>query len=478
VAHARPIWVVAAATVLLTAMLVVAAPALAATTEYVKYYVVAASYQGTPENLAEIAGRFLGASSRAGEILDLNTGRRQPDGGTVTASGRLHTGWSLILPWDAVGSGVRYGTLPTTMPAATTRPTPPAGPATPTPSASPRGGCAAPPVPAATSDWAANRVNAASAWTQTRGRGVLVAVVDSGVDSAASQLGDHLAPGADIVTGTGTGEVDCLGSGTAMAAIVAAPPAGVAPEAMVMPVRVVGTAPRARPEDVATGIEVATSAGAGVIAVGTSADPHDPAIAGAITTATMHDVAVVVGASTGPPASGVLRVGAVDSGNRMPGRYPAAAVDVVAPGVDVAVLGRARSGPQYAVAYVAGEVALVRSAYPTLTAAEAAHRVLATAQSTGTGVAMIDPGQAVERALPEEAHPLTTPAPPASAGTGNGHLVLIVVGALALVAVVVVLFRLRRPAGGHGTDQPAVPEAARSLTGAGIVRSAQPGPDG
>jgi hypothetical protein len=58
-----------------------------------KYYKVAASYQGGPENLAEIADRFLGGSGRSPEIFDLNAGRRQPDGGALTDPNKLHAGW-------------------------------------------------------------------------------------------------------------------------------------------------------------------------------------------------------------------------------------------------------------------------------------------------------------------------------------------------------------------------------------------------
>ncbi|HWB34870.1 MAG TPA: hypothetical protein VHA75_02490, partial [Rugosimonospora sp.] len=114
----------------LSAALGVAAPAQATPTPaptptYVKYYVVAAAYQGQPETLSEIAGRFLGSATRAGEIFSRNAGIRQADGGTLTDPAVLHAGWVLLLPWDAVGPEVRYGFPPTTVPApspATTTP--------------------------------------------------------------------------------------------------------------------------------------------------------------------------------------------------------------------------------------------------------------------------------------------------------------------------------------------------------------------
>ena len=94
-----------------------AARAVAA--DSVKYYAVAASFAGKPENLSEIALRFLGDAARSNEIFDLNVGRKQPDGGALSNPDSLHQGWFLILAWDAVGDGVRYGELPTSVPVQT-----------------------------------------------------------------------------------------------------------------------------------------------------------------------------------------------------------------------------------------------------------------------------------------------------------------------------------------------------------------------
>ncbi|WMF04496.1 hypothetical protein [Micromonospora robiginosa] len=92
------------------------------TEPYVKYYQVTARYQGQPENLTEIARRFLGSGERSAEIYQLNTGRVQPDGARLTDPAELRAGWYLVLPWDAAGDGVEYGQLPTP---AGRRPAPP-----------------------------------------------------------------------------------------------------------------------------------------------------------------------------------------------------------------------------------------------------------------------------------------------------------------------------------------------------------------
>jgi hypothetical protein len=118
---------------------------------------------------------------------------------------------------------------------------------------------------------------------------------------------DRVAGGADVTTGTGRGNADCLGSGTGMAGIIAAGsgaddgPIGIAPEATILPIRVVTTAPDAKAADAATAVEVAVSAGAKVIALGSYVDLTAPAVAAAVGVALGHDVLVV--AAHPPPAA-------------------------------------------------------------------------------------------------------------------------------------------------------------------------------
>jgi hypothetical protein len=103
--------------------------------EKVKYYVMKASPDGEPEFLFQIAERYLGDGNRYKEIFELNKGRVQPDGGTLTDEETVLPGWVMQLPDDAEGEGIEVGVLPT-------------GPAAGTPSgdASPDGS-AAPSVP-------------------------------------------------------------------------------------------------------------------------------------------------------------------------------------------------------------------------------------------------------------------------------------------------------------------------------------------
>lgn len=440
-----------------------AAAGLAAGPTYVKYYVVAASYQGQPENLANIAERFLASTSRSGEIFTLNAGVVQPDGGRLTDPNVLRAGWVLILPWDAVGDGVKYGLPPTAAPVkpgpAPTRPTKTAG----SPPTSPSGACAGSStgtVSGSQAQWATSRLAPERAWDHSRGQGVLVAVVDSGVDAAVPELANRVSVGVDIIAGTGRGDTDCLGTGTAMAAIVVE----MAPESTVMPVRVAPTAAPVSEANQATAIEVAVSAGAKVIALGLHIDPARPAVARAIESAVGHDVVVVQAApSSSVPQSrvigGVLRVGAIGIDGALAGKHHPGGVDVVAPGVDIVSLGISgtgrvqRSGAQYASSFVAGVVALVRAMYPNLTATQVVRRIEATSDRIGVsapdaryGWGLIDPAVAVTRVIADEGRGPDAPAPvTADSGWSSQRTWALVITVLVgLLLVVLLALRMRR----------------------------------
>lgn len=59
-------------------------------------------------------------------------------------------------------------------------------------------------------------------WPMTTGRGVTVAVLDTGVDAAHPQLRDAVTAGWDLVAGGSGGTIDCSGHGTGVASLIAA----------------------------------------------------------------------------------------------------------------------------------------------------------------------------------------------------------------------------------------------------------------
>lgn len=498
-------------------------PALAAadaSAPRVKYYLVAATANGQAETLPQIATRLLDSAERAEEIYELNAGRIQPDGGQLTRGEPLRVGWILILPWDAVGDGVRYGVLPTptttapTSPATptSTTPTSPTAPATTSTGRPPSTATAAPsapslspqpsgtveptlPVPsstapvasecpsrppftAAANSWAQQQLAAQEAWRAAgRGSGVVVAVIDSGVDASVPQLSGRVSSGVNIVTGTGSGTTDCLGTGTAMAALIVADDAegrlGVAPDATVVPVRVALDEAAAAPADQATAIDVAVSTGAKVVALGSYVDISLPEVRQSIINAANHDVVVVVAGPVSDDGSlppQVLRVGALNSDGQLAQDYPEGTIDVVAPGQDVATLGVGEqgrvqvSGAQYAVALVAGAAALVRGAAPGLPAVQVAEQLRSTGtpiESAPTGDAdpsgpspaasapLVNLANAVAVTATPPAHRLT--APSASPQSNNSTL-LVTAAVLVLLSLVGGFLLLRRRGGLPAAD--------------------------
>ena len=289
-------------------------------------------------------------------------------------------------------------------------------------------------------------LSARRVWPTTTGRSVTVAVIDTGVDGRHPQLSGALRTGRDLTDNTSGGDLDCVSHGTAVAGLIAARPlggigyVGVAPGATILPVRVVE-----RPETtngatvdsskLAAAIRWAADNGARVITISLPADRSTAALAAAVRYAQDRDALLVAAAGTrdnadsttnaapvpDPPAypagyPGVLAVGAVDQRGVRLSRSPVRSdIDIVAPGGEVLSATRLRghaywSGTDVAAALVSGVAALVRSAYPTMTAVQVQQRLIATANAIpggagtpGYGHGMVDPYRAVTDVLPNEA---------------------------------------------------------------------------
>ncbi len=288
--------------------------------------------------------------------------------------------------------------------------------------------------------WALTRLDPTRVWPLATGGGQLVAVVATGVDARNPQFG----PG-QVLTGTevidrspgGRADSDCDGRGTVAAGIIAARPdrltavVGLAPGARILPVRVTQAVdrgdPPGGPDSIAAGIRFAVAQGADVVCV-TVATRRDSARLRAAVRAALVSGAVVVSAGdagtrdeagpTYPTSSpGVIGVVGVDREDGLvDGSEVGAGVDVAAPGADLWSTGAGgRAGllahtsvgtaPAMSAAYVAGVVALVRSAHPRLDPAQVAHRIAVTADRTtasGTGAGVVNPYAAVAAVLPEE----------------------------------------------------------------------------
>lgn len=118
--------------------------------------------------------------------------------------------------------------------------------------------------------WSLSLMHASQAWKTSTGKGVLVAVVDSGVDLTHPDLRRNLVSGYNVVHKKKPPQDD-YGHGTHVAGIIAAAAGnhvgivGVAPNARILPVKVLDENGSGTIADIATGIKYAARRGAAVI---------------------------------------------------------------------------------------------------------------------------------------------------------------------------------------------------------------------
>jgi subtilisin family serine protease len=275
--------------------------------------------------------------------------------------------------------------------------------------------------------WHLEQLRVTVAHALSRGDGVTVAVLDSGVDASHPDLRDNVRPGADL-TGHGTdGRDDAAGAGTALAGLIAGHGhgtgradgvLGLAPAAAVLPVVIAdpGTSPQA--VTVAAGIDEAVRRGADVICIGRPL-PDDPAVTRVVAAAVTAGAVVVVPAV--PAGDALARYGGLGVLGALPTAIgdvapsPGAGPGTVAvPGVNVLSTGaqggyfvHARTSGAAAAAVLAGAAALVRAAFPELPAYALTDRVTATAAGGG-----LDLVAALTATVP--APPSPPPPPPAT----------------------------------------------------------------
>ncbi|HWG25165.1 S8 family peptidase [Actinospica sp.] len=324
--------------------------------------------------------------------------------------------------------------------------------------------------PIAAKEWALNTLNvtAVRQQFQAHGAGVLVAVIDSGVDANQPDLKGRLVDGVNLVDPSSPAsdysDTTSDSHGTSVATVIAGIPhtdtsgnsygmIGLADQAKIMPIKVVeGTG--ASDSSIIAGVEYAVSHGAQVISISLGGAGSDPSLTSAINGALAHGVVVVVGAGNDAKSGnasndlatvpGVIDVGGVDSnGQKYSFSHYGPDVDVAAPANDIEV-GLANgqygevSGTSQATPWVSGEAALLIAAHPTWTSGQIVAAVIDnTMQTAGgqtkagqrvddnVGYGVIDPVAALGASEPASTtNPLGGPAitgkPGASASASTG----------------------------------------------------------
>ena len=226
------------------------------------------------------------------------------------------------------------------------------------------------------------------AFGDATGRGVAVAVVDSGIEAGHPRVGDvqtwaafHLDDAAE--SGVGCDESphdDLVGHGTACAGVIRT----IAPDCDLVSVRVLGERLSGRGSVFASGLRWAIESGARVVNCSLSTNREDYA-------ALFHDVADaaahrgvvlvcaannVLGTSLPATFASVISVAAADA--REPDVWyanPTPPVDFGAPGIEVEVAWRGggtiiTTGNSFAAPHISGQVARLLSRHPEITAYE------------------------------------------------------------------------------------------------------------
>lgn len=325
--------------------------------------------------------------------------------------------------------------------------------------------------------WAQQTLNIEKAHEKATGKGVKVAVVDSGVTAQNPQLEGQVVKGVDL---TRTGPEDCLGHGTNVAGIIAAKAGissfvGVAPGAQIIPIKFAAQAQNIDSGLAAKGIDEAVKLGADVVNVSTQSIGDDPRLRQSVQNALAKGVVVVAAAGNidrkngkvpalmFPSAyQGVISVGAVGQDGKITEfSNPNTPVSVVAPGNDIVTTApdgnyAVQKGTSFATPFVAGLAALILEAYPDATPAEVKQRIEGTAagnKGAGSGAGMINPFEAltavsagpgaggvagpsgpVSIALPDEPDSTTRAVALGVAGGTVGAAVLVLAGGLLIPA--------------------------------------------
>ncbi|WP_372465336.1 MULTISPECIES: type VII secretion-associated serine protease mycosin [Streptomyces] len=291
--------------------------------------------------------------------------------------------------------------------------------------------------------WALDAMHTQQAWQTTKGKGITVAVLDTGVETDHPDLTGNVLPAKDMIGfGAKKGDRAWARHGTAMAGIIAGHGhgpgdsegvMGIAPQAKILPVRVIledGDSARAKARStrgnaLAEGIRWAADHGADVINLSLgddSASAHpEPSEDEAVQYALRKGVAVVASAGNGGekgdhvsyPAAypGVIAATAVDRfGTRASFSTRRWYAAVSAPGVDIVIADPDHKyyegwGTSAASAFVSGAVALIKAAHPGLTPAQIKQLLEDTARNApaggrddSRGFGMIDPAAAIKAA--------------------------------------------------------------------------------
>jgi type VII secretion-associated serine protease mycosin len=286
--------------------------------------------------------------------------------------------------------------------------------------------------------WALDYLKANSVWQITKGSGITVAVIDTGVSPIPDLQGDLLS-GADFSSGTissGNGQTDLDGHGTGISAMIAGNGTyvqGLAPAVKILPIHGISGESGVTASELAAAINFAAAQRVQVINMSLYTPNASPDVAQAVSSAVAANIVVIAASgnqgdtSVDFPAStpGVIAVGATDQNGMIWAQSNSGSqVVLAAPGVDIYTDNNLNqqgygNGTSASTAYVSAAAALVRSEHPSWTAGQVIRDLISTAdpgpgQTAGQhnnqyGYGIVDPLKALQAAAPTDTtNPLLT----------------------------------------------------------------------
>ena len=265
--------------------------------------------------------------------------------------------------------------------------------------------------------WGVHYIGSHLCWQETKGQGVRIAVIDSGIDQNHPNLKGNLKGGVNLVD-PGASFTDDNGHGTHVAGIIAASDTGtgivgVAPEAELYAVKVLDKWGDGTVLNAINAIDWCLRNGIHVVNMSFGTDKYSRALEEAIRVAHSRGLMIVAAAGNdGAPGTvdypavfdQTISVAAVDQRGRL-ASYSSSGpeVDIMAPGSNILSTYRwggfvRQSGSSMATAHISGAIALLKAKYPREDIHHLRRRLIAGARRpkglgkkwTGVGVARVD----------------------------------------------------------------------------------------
>ncbi|MBR7672135.1 type VII secretion-associated serine protease mycosin, partial [Streptomyces daliensis] len=274
--------------------------------------------------------------------------------------------------------------------------------------------------------WHLDAMHAEEMWKTSKGEGVTVAVIDSGVDASVPDLRGQVLKGEDMTDRSGDAQDDLRGHGTSMAALIAGTGKssegqgayGLAPAAKILPIRLEDSTQDSKnqaeaeknfPKKVAPAIRRAADSEAKIINISLGSEGTSKELTAAVKYALSKDKLVFAAVGNegdvmnpvGYPAAtpGVIGVGAIGKDSKVTKEsVTGEQVDLVAPGKDMVAACTEGSGvctshgTSDATAIASASAALIWSKHPDWTANQVTRVLVSTAGGAQSGKERTDEG--------------------------------------------------------------------------------------